>query len=743
MDSKKIKQLKDLALILDSKKSGTESLVLLKKIQDLEQKISDLEALPRDFATQKEAEDMFSSLQSSIDELRNSDLSTQIALIKANYKKLENDSEYSTIYFKKELGTLKNTIADLKNVKPPVMPKMQVIDTEKLAVEASKRAVAECKPLIPVIPPLPDFEVEIVKNGEAVRDSLELLEGDARLSAKYIKDLPENVTKIIQNGAGGTVGGIKELVAGSGILVDNSNLQYPIISAPGSTTDEKVKLNASDPTAGYLDAKLQEGIQQIQYDTTPSTTITTPGQTQWNSQDITLDIKLDSQVTLQVGQETLVRVVNKTGGNIVDGTPVYLSGAQGNRPKVGLARGNTHITGNSIGLATEHIADNQEGFVTVRGLVRDLNTTGSPYGETWADGDTLWVSKATAGYLTNAEPSVPHHSNRVGIVVRAHATQGQILVQVSQHCTLEELSDVDGTPLTTTGQFPSWHQTGGYFDFDKNINDYVKLDQTTPQTITGGLLSYDVSHPAFTGSHQLVDKEYVDMAVTAINTNFYMLNSASGVSTYKDTQIAIPALAEANVAVSVTANLQEIQGWISPTAGTLSTMIHGIYNMYLEAKVNATVGTKRIKLYWELIERKADNSEVVIATSEDSEELTSTQGDYNIHIALVADYAITAGSRIVGKVRAKLSGLGNNPTVTIYYLGSINSRWEIPTNIEVLSGTFLQLNQTTPQTFTGGSVTGTGLLQVVGGVLGKNVMLTVSDTAPANPQMGDLWVDIS
>ena len=271
----------------------------------------------------------------------------------------------------------------------------------------------------------------------------------------------------------------------------------------------------------------------------------------------------------------------------------------------------------------------------------------------------------------------------------------------------------------------------------------LHLNQTTPQTITGGLLSYDVSHPAFTDSHQLVDKEYVDMAVTAINTNFYMLNSASGVSTYKDTQIAIPALAEANVAVSVTANLQEIQGWISPTAGTLSTMIHGIYNMYLEAKVNATAGTKRIKLYWELIERKADNSEVVIATSEDSEELTSTQGDYNIHIALVADYAITAGSRIVGKVRAKLSGLGNNPTVTIYYLGSINSRWEIPTNIEVLSGTFLQLNQTTPQTFTGGTVTGTGLLQVVGGVLGKNVMLTVSDTAPANPQMGDLWVDIS
>jgi hypothetical protein len=55
----------------------------------------------------------------------------------------------------------------------------------------------------------------------------------------------------------------------------------------------------------------------------------------------------------------------------------------------------------------------------------------------------------------------------------------------------------------------------------------------------------------------------------------------------------------------------------------------------------------------------------------------------------------------------------------------------------------LHLDQTTPQTFTGGTVTGTGLLQVVGGVLGKNVMITVSATAPANPQMGDLWVDLT
>jgi len=42
----------------------------------------------------------------------------------------------------------------------------------------------------------------------------------------------------------------------------------------------------------------------------------------------------------------------------------------------------------------------------------------------------------------------------VGIVTNIHQNQGSILVQISCHKTLEELSDVNGTELTTTGQLP-------------------------------------------------------------------------------------------------------------------------------------------------------------------------------------------------------------------------------------------------------------------------------------------------
>jgi hypothetical protein len=193
----------------------------------------------------------------------------------------------------------------------------------------------------------------------------------------------------------------------------------------------------------------------------------------WSETDLTVGLQLNDQVVLQIGQETLIKVVNKTGATIADGVAVAIIGAQENRPKIVLMDGANHLLARSYsGLTTQHIPKNQEGFITVRGLIRDINTTGQN-GETWADGDFLWIHKTILGGLTNIEPSVPHHSDRVGIVVYAHSTRGIIFVDKATHKTLEELSDVDGTPLITTGQFPVWSQTLSCFDFNYNINSYA------------------------------------------------------------------------------------------------------------------------------------------------------------------------------------------------------------------------------------------------------------------------------
>lgn len=214
-------------------------------------------------------------------------------------------------------------------------------------------------------------------------------------------------------------------------------------------------------------------IDYIDFNTTAVVT-NAEGRLYWNATDGTLNLGMyGGLITLQIGQETFVKIVNKTGATILNGKAVYINGSQGNRPTVALAKGDSETTGCVLGIATHDILNNQEGFITINGSVRSLDTS------VFAEGDTLWLSKTTAGAWQNTEPTIPHHSDRIGIVTNSHGTQGSINVQIARHMRISELSDVNGTPLTTTGQIMVWDQTNQYFDFNYNINDYLLKDWWT------------------------------------------------------------------------------------------------------------------------------------------------------------------------------------------------------------------------------------------------------------------------
>ena len=184
----------------------------------------------------------------------------------------------------------------------------------------------------------------------------------------------------------------------------------------------------------------------LQTSLTP-TAVGAVGRFVWNNADGTMDLGLlGGNVTLQVGQETVTRVVNKTGANLLESEykAVYISGAQGQRLKVGLAQANSGLTADTtIGLVTENITLNAEGFVTTLGLVRGINTTGSLQGETWLEGDTLYLSATVAGGLTNIEPVAPNHNVRIGYVVSSNSSVGSIYVDVQVGVNIGQLNDVN------------------------------------------------------------------------------------------------------------------------------------------------------------------------------------------------------------------------------------------------------------------------------------------------------------
>jgi hypothetical protein len=244
----------------------------------------------------------------------------------------------------------------------------------------------------------------------------------------------------------------KVLVTDSNNKVKTSSTTETQLSYLDATSSIQTQVDNKVPYTGATsDVNLGEfGIQlgNLEFDNTPTNVPTAAGSLYYNDTDGTLDLKLKGgNVTLQVGQEQVVRVVNKTATSITlleaNYQAVRLTGSQGQRLKVDLALAtNDGLSAETIGLVTETIANNQEGFITTSGLVREINTTGSLQSETWADGDILYLSGVTAGRITNIKPLSPLHLIVIGYVVHSHITQGTIYVKVDNGYELDELHNV-------------------------------------------------------------------------------------------------------------------------------------------------------------------------------------------------------------------------------------------------------------------------------------------------------------
>lgn len=231
--------------------------------------------------------------------------------------------------------------------------------------------------------------------------------------------------------------------------IGNGSTQLSALSFLGVSSETQTLQNVTDLGNFTTNNIETAGIttDYVQLDTTATTTGAV-GKLTWNDVDGTANLGLKGgNVTLQIGQEFLARVVNKTATNISllesNYQAVRITGAIGQRPKVDLALADNDLnSATTLGLVTETIANNAEGFITTSGQVKEINTTGSLQGETWVDGDTLYLSGTVAGMITNIKPSAPIHTVIIGFVEYAHAIHGKIFVKVNNGYELEELHNV-------------------------------------------------------------------------------------------------------------------------------------------------------------------------------------------------------------------------------------------------------------------------------------------------------------
>lgn len=141
----------------------------------------------------------------------------------------------------------------------------------------------------------------------------------------------------------------------------------------------------------------------------------------------------NGNITQQVGEELFV--YGKASAAITDSPLqiVYHTGTVGGSGVITFGPTVAGITNGDliVGVATESLATNAFGRVTSFGVVHGITTTGAAYGETWADGDTIWYNPVT-GNPTNVKPSAPNIKVAVGVLIKAGpGGSGSIQVEIN------------------------------------------------------------------------------------------------------------------------------------------------------------------------------------------------------------------------------------------------------------------------------------------------------------------------
>jgi hypothetical protein len=173
------------------------------------------------------------------------------------------------------------------------------------------------------------------------------------------------------------------------------------------------------------------GIETGKIDFIPSTQSRETGRVWYDSDEGALSVGMNgSEVTLQIGMEEFYPLVaNETGFTIENGRILGFAGVNGGLKIQKFIADGSMDPSYIVGFSTETLEHTDEGYACKFGYVRDIDCSGSLYGEAWNKGDILYVSSTIAGGLTKTKPSPPSIAIPCAAVID-NSVVGKLLVRV-------------------------------------------------------------------------------------------------------------------------------------------------------------------------------------------------------------------------------------------------------------------------------------------------------------------------
>ena len=245
------------------------------------------------------------------------------------------------------------------------------------------------------------------------------------------------------------------------------------------------------------------------------------GQLWWDSVNETIAVKMaGSDVTLQLGQEHYIRVTNNSGVTITNGSVVYINNVAADLPTIALALADADATSDGvIGIVTEDILHAANGYVTTMGIVRGIKTDVDCDGSALTPGDMVYLCPTIAGGFTKTLTPAPAHQVKIGIIIKAHATTGIILVRIEIGSHLDELHDVLIDSLADRDIF-EYDATAGVWKNYINPNTVTK-EPTGFADPENTVLAYDSTARTITLSHASGTVVYYYQGVRYTRTSPY------------------------------------------------------------------------------------------------------------------------------------------------------------------------------------------------------------------------------